>query len=328
MILIITNKLDPHADAVIRHLLKVKGVSLVRFNTEDFPQKVTFTWKAAGSLFDGILNFPLNRKISLSRISSCWYRRPIAPVVSSDLITEQARAFAKEESDFFLKGLWAYLSHCFWINGPFRIRQAESKMANLKLAAEIGFSIPRTLITNNPQEATDFFHDCEGNVINKVLGKGQVEYLKDYYFVYTYRVLPQDLEKMKDVAYCPSFFQEYISKKVEIRVTVVGNKVFSCQIHSQESEKTKDDWRHYDLENVKHVVHKLPLSIKALCLKMMERLDLNFATFDLILKPDNQYVFLELNPNGQWLWIEHLTGLPISQAIAKLLINQGQENEK
>lgn len=324
MILVITNKLDPHADAVICYL-KSKGSGLIRFNTEDFPQKINFTWQTTDSVLDGILQFPLGRKIKLSQIISCWYRRPVTPIVSGELITQQAKQFAEEEANSFLAGLWTYLAGCFWINYPLKIRQAESKINNLKLAAEIGFLIPRTLITNNPQEAKDFFHRCQGKVINKVLGKGQVEYLKDYYFVYTHKVLSQDLEKMGSVAYAPTLFQEYIPKKLEIRVTVVGEKIFSCEIHSQNSEKTIDDWRHYDLENVKHLVHQLPKSIEQLCLKMIERLDLNFATFDFILTPDDQYVFLELNPNGQWLWIEQLTGLPISQAIGDLLINRGEK---
>lgn len=188
------------------------------------------------------------------------------------------------------------------------------------MAAEIGFTIPRTLVTNEPQEVKDFFHECQGKAINKVLGKGQVEYLRDYYFIYTHKVLPQDLEMIKNVAYAPALFQEYVPKRFEIRVTIVGSSVFSCEIHSQDSPKTVDDWRHYDLNNVKHLVHTLPKSIEALCLEMIKKLDLNFATFDLILTPDNNYIFLELNPNGQWLWIEQLTGLPISSSIAELLL--------
>lgn len=323
MILIITNRLDPHADAVIRHLVS-SGIIFVRLNTEDFPQKITFTWQATREIVDGILQLAAGRKVVLSRISSCWYRRPVAPVVSSNLISQQTKEFAEDESSSLLKGLWVYLSRCFWINYPLRVQQAESKIYNLKLAAETGFSIPQTLITNNPEDAKSFFHECQKEVINKALGKGQVEYLRDYYFIYTHRVSLQDLERMKSVIYAPTLLQEYIPKKMEIRATIVGKKIFSCEIHSQDSEKTKDDWRHYDLKNVKHIIHQLPQSVELLCLKMVEKLGLNFATIDLILTPDQKYVFLELNPNGQWLWIEHLTGLPISSAIANLLMRGGK----
>lgn len=321
MILIITNKLDPHVDVVIQ-CLKTKDADFIRFNTEDFPQRCSFSWQTTDSVIDGQLSLPGGHKILLSQISSCWYRRPSPPIASKDLITPQTKEFAEDELTTLLKGLWTYLSGCFWISYPPKIHQAESKIYNLKLATEIGFFIPRTLVTNDPQEAKDFFYACQGKVINKVLGKGQVEYLRDYYFVYTHKVLPEDLDRIGSVKYVPTLFQEYIPKSVEIRVTVVGDKAFSCEIHSQASPKTVDDWRHYDLDKVKHIAHQLPESIKSLCLKMAKELDLNFATLDLILTPDNNYVFLELNPNGQWLWIEQLTGLPISSAISNLLINR------
>ena len=324
MILIITNKLDPHADSVIS-VLKNERVDFFRFNTEDFPQSSAITWGTAESGIDGIIRLSDDRQVHLSHISSCWYRRPNPPVVSKDLITKQAKEFAEDESNSFLKGLWVYLSNCFWINYPPTIYVAESKIYNLKLASNIGFSIPRTLITNNPQEAKKFIYECKNNVINKVLGKGQVEYLRDYYFVYTHKILSEDLNRMQSIIYSPVLLQEYIPKRIEIRVTIVGKKIFSCEIHSQDSKKTLDDWRHYDLENVRHTIHRLPQSIESLCLKMAEKLGLNFATIDLILTPDQNYVFLELNPNGQWLWIEQLTGLPISSAIAELLINGGQK---
>jgi len=324
MILIVTNKIDPHADVVISHLTN-ESVPVFRFNTEDFPQKILFSWKTTQSAIDGVVKIPKVGEVKLSQIKSCWYRRPEPSIISSDLITEQAKEFAEDESKVLLKGLWKFLSDRFWINYPSKIREAESKLYNLKLASKIGFFIPRTLITNNSEEVKDFFKECKGEIINKVLGKGQVEYLKDYYFVYAHKISLQDLEKINSVVYSPTFFQEYIPKSLEIRVTVVGKKIFSCEIHSQDSEKTREDWRQYDFDNVLHRLHKLPRSIEILCLKMMENLELNFSTFDLILTPDNKYVFLELNPNGQWLWIENLTGLPISEAVAELLVKQGRD---
>lgn len=108
---------------------------------------------------------------------------------------------------------------------------------------------------------------------------------------------------------------------------MVGDKVFACEIHSQENQRTIDDWRHYnfdDLKDVKHLVHKLPSEVQDKCIRMADHFGLNFATFDLVLTPDGKYVFLEMNPNGQWLWIEDLTGLPISEAITDLLFTHDQ----
>lgn len=320
MVLIITNKVDPHCDAVVR-VFNERGVDFERFNTEDFLNSVKIDWKLDKQGINGVLDFVGGRKVLLSSVGSCWYRRPEPPNVSKDLFTSQSREFAKDESQTFLRHLWEFLSDKYWINQPLKIRHAESKINNLFIASRMGFSVPRTLVTTNPGSARQFWEHCKGNVITKVIGRGQVEYFEDHYYVYAHRVNDGDILELESVKYSPTLFQEYVPKSVEIRVTVVGSQVFSCEIHSQDSLRTKDDWRRYDFEHVKHAIHDLPQSIQKLCLRLVSELGLNFATIDLILTPDGQYVFLELNPNGQWLWIEDLTGLPISSAIADLLID-------
>lgn len=318
MILIITNKLDPHVDWVIK-LLKKRGIKFARFNTEDFPQKIVASWQANEKGFEGKINLPSGKKVDLSQVSVCWYRRPLPPEVSNQISAEHSRKFSLEESKEFLSFLWNNLD-CLWINYPLDIKRAESKILQLRLASECGLTIPRTLITNDPKKAQEFYKICNGSVISKVLGRGEVEYQNDYYFIYTHCLRPEDLKNLSTVKFAPVIFQEYIKKAIEIRVTILGEKVFACEIHSQDSEKTKDDWRHYDFAKVKHKIHQLPPKIKKKCLKLVKRFNLKFGAIDLILTPDREYVFLELNPNGQWLWVERLVGLPISKALVDLLL--------
>ncbi len=297
MILIITSKLDPHTDAVIG-TLKQRNLAFCRFNTEDFPQKVNFSYENNGILEIGDISFPSGKSLSLNEITSCWYRRPLTPEISSNLQTEQAKKFALEESQAFLNFLWNRLD-CLWVNHPLLIRKAESKMLQLKIASSLGFDIPKTLITNRPEAALKFIKGINSEVINKVLGAREIEYQNDYYFVYAHKVEEKDLINLDEISYAPTMFQEYIPKSLEIRVTVIGERVFACEIHSQDSDKTKDDWRHYDFDNVKHSACKLPREIEEKCLGIVKSLSLNFGTIDLILTPENKYVFLEINPNGQ-----------------------------
>ena len=119
----------------------------------------------------------------------------------------------------------------------------------------------------------------------------------------------------------PVMAQEYVPKKLELRVTIVGEKIFTCAIYSQGSEKTKIDWRHYDSEKVKHEIFKLPKEIEHKILLFMKEAGLKFGAIDMILTPKDEFVFLEVNPSGQFGWIEDLTGMPISKSIAELLIN-------
>ncbi len=119
---------------------------------------------------------------------------------------------------------------------------------------------------------------------------------------------------------CPVIVQEQIPWRVELRVTVVGDQIFACEIHSQISNHARLDWRRYDTGATPHLVHELPGEIADRCVALTHRLGLRYGAVDLILTPDGRYVFLEINPNGQWLWIENLTGLPISQAVCDLLL--------
>jgi glutathione synthase/RimK-type ligase-like ATP-grasp enzyme len=120
----------------------------------------------------------------------------------------------------------------------------------------------------------------------------------------------------------PSSFRKKFAKGSKLRVTVVGEKVFPAAIRSQESRSLRHDWRHYPHFGGSryYSVYSLPAKIEKLCVRLVEALGICFGAIDLIVTPDDDYVFLEVNPNGQWAWIEDFTGLPISDAIAELLI--------
>ena len=115
--------------------------------------------------------------------------------------------------------------------------------------------------------------------------------------------------------------QEYVPKKLEFRVTVVGHQVLACAIYSQDSERTKDDWRRYDFAKVKHENRVLPEDINIALLRLMDKCCLTYGAMDMILTPEGEYFFLEVNPSGQYEWIENLTKLPISRSIAEALAN-------
>jgi len=132
----------------------------------------------------------------------------------------------------------------------------------------------------------------------------------------------RDAAHYQSVRYAPALFQERIPKKVELRVTVVGRKVFAAEIRSQEISRLHIDWRmarEYGQDRY-YGVYKLPQAIAERCVRLVRALGLCFGAIDLIVTPDDQYVFLEVNPNGQWAFIESWTGLPIGAAIADLLI--------
>jgi len=329
MILILTERHDGHTEVVV-DLLKRKGAEYVRFETADFPQDVRIRC-GFNDLVDSCTSEEQiillgNKSIDLSNVRAVWYRRPKPPEVSAAISPEDQR-FARDESSHFLRSLWYLLSDRFWVN-PYGAGQvAEHKPYQLKVAREVGFDIPRTLMTNDPDEVMGFFERCKNGMIYKSFTP-YIRARKDdgaELGVFTNCVSRRDLSvRRTQVALAPCIFQEYVPKSVELRVTVVGRQIFAAEIQSQKSERSKHDWRRYDFENTPYAAHELPQSVVDKIHKLMKRMGLVFGCLDFVLTPDGRYVFLEINPNGQWYWIEQLTGFLIADAFAEMLIEAQQ----
>lgn len=249
-------------------------------------------------------------------IISVWYRRP-APAELPEEFPLAVRMFAEEETRDTTRGLWELLN-CLWVNHPENIRRANSKIHQLNIAHQIGLEIPKTILTNDPEEAKRFISTIHGPIVTKPLSRGYINDNNQPGAIYTNLIETKHLERIQQIRYTPSLFQEYVPKDVELRITVVGKNVFTAEIHSQQKKETRHDWRH-DTLALKHREHPLPDNIKLKCIQLAKTFDLEFGAIDMILTPDGRYVFLEINPNGQWAWIEEMTGLPISEAMIELL---------
>jgi glutathione synthase/RimK-type ligase-like ATP-grasp enzyme len=210
------------------------------------------------------------------------------------------------------------------MNHPLATYSAESKLLQLQKASALGLVIPRTLVTTDPDEAFRFFDECEGGIVVKALRRGVYERDEDTLgIVRTTRLKASDRPRLSDVKYCPALLQEYVHKKIELRVTIVGTAVFTCEIHSQADERTAVDWRRYDVD-IPYRVGTLPKDVQDTLLELMKQLGIVYGACDLILTEDGRYCFLEVNPSGQWLWLERKVGLPISQAVATQLVQMAR----
>jgi len=221
-----------------------------------------------------------------------------------------------------LRALYQLLATRFWINPYGEGRAAEYKPYQLKIAQQTNLSVPRTLITNEPAAALQFFDTCGGNVIYKTFtayhretGDGS------YRGIYTTRVRREDLQaRSKTIALAPCLFQEYVPKESELRITVIGDRVFAAEIDSQKSPRMRDDWRRYDHDQSLYRPTKLPREVEKKVQELMRKLGLVFGCIDMILTPEGRYVFLEINPSGQWYWVELLTGMPLLDYFTAMLI--------
>jgi len=230
-----------------------------------------------------------------------------------------------DEAHGFLSFLRYYISDIFSIGSISYDRVAASKMLQLKVAKELGIQVPATCFSNQKDSIIKFAKEFEYLSIkpidsNSIWLGDEVEYV-----FYAQKVKSELLNDLSIDSFnqTVSFVQNYKDKQFELRVTVVCDKIFACKIDSQilDDDKGKVDWRQgYDY-GLKHEIFELPDSISDFCLKFLARMKLNFGCFDFIVTPSNEYVFLECNPNGQWLWIEEETGMKISLAIAEAFLS-------
>ena len=312
-ILIVTNKMDEHASHVIR-VLNDRHVPVFRLNTEDFPLEVALTWRddAWELRYHG-------RTLTPDRVRSCWYRKPSDAEVHAEITDDGARTFVRDECHYVLNALYRATPGVTWVSHPDALQASKYKAHQLHIARAIGFRVPETLLTNDPAAFLEFHRRHGGRVIVKIAGRGPTTIPADQ-AIYTTLLEGHDVATIAEtVRFAPHLFQAYVEKAYEVRVTVIGERVFAVRIDSQASERTKVDWRRYDFANTPHTVIALPPEVEERCRMLVRRYGLAFGAIDLIVTPQNEWAFLEINPNGQWLWLEELTGLPITDAVVALL---------
>lgn len=320
MILILTEPTDPHADHM-EQKLRERGAEFIRFDPAEFPSnaEISHSFGVNGQLESRL---SLGRKrVDLDDLKSVWYRRPGASVPHAEIADKLTRDYVVEECKRFMHDTWNSLDS-LWLPGPESvIRRAELKASQLKAAGSIGFELPPTLFTNSPADFLDFYRKHNGNIVSKLTSSALYKYIAKDFSRYTQVVSRRDVAHSRSIRLSPVIFQAYVPKRVELRITVVGGEVFAAEIHSQHSNHTRHDWRRYDHFQTPYFPHELPAHVQQLCVQLVERLGLCYGAIDMVLTPDDRYVFLEINPNGQYLWIEIMTGLPISDAVCDLLMS-------
>jgi glutathione synthase/RimK-type ligase-like ATP-grasp enzyme len=198
-----------------------------------------------------------------------------------------------------------------------RIRASSFKPLQLSLAQRLGMQTPYTLITNDPSALQAFYRKCDGKIICKPLYGGNIGVTSDEWdAIYTSMVTQDDMQHKEQVRYQAHQFQQFVDKDYELRVTVVGSQVFAARI---DAPPGNTDFR-TDYPHLVHSVYQLPPPLEEACVKMVKTLGLNYGAIDIMRDKNGIYYFLEINPAGQYHWIEYYTGLEITKAIVNLLI--------
>ncbi len=320
-ILIVTDVLDAHADWLIA-LIREFGDEPVRLNSSDVSAHTVMRLALRERDWAGELEIlPSGRTIRMDEVVSVWWRKPNTFGMTAGLPDEQ-REFAIEESDHAIRGMLSALD-CYWVSHPDDIHRAGYKIEQLRRAARLGFEVPRTIVTTDPQAVKDFHAECGGQVVYKVLTDPYLSARTHQHDKYVPTTLLTSLDTVDSVRAVPCQFQEYIHKRSEYRVTVIGEELFTAEILSQEHPETMVDFRRFDVP-VAYREARLPAEIEDRCLRLTKSYGLNFGAIDIVHTPDDRYVFLEINPNGQFLFVQQrVPRLRMAEAMAACLMRGG-----
>lgn len=320
-VLVVTHSGDNESIDFVTRALETRGAEVIRLNTDCFPVELGLSLTTTQNGAQSVL-LSANAH-DLSDVDAVWYRR-MRHARGLEEMDPQVERGAVLESEATLLGLINTLD-AFVLDPPHRIRYAEQKPLQLKFAKALGLKIPRTLITNQPDEVRDFYERCDGKIITKMLSSFAIYDEDQEQVVFTTPVESEHLDMLDGLRYCPMVFQEMVPKALELRVTVVGERVFAASVDSQASEKTRFDWREDGVALMDAwEPYELPEEVQAKLLTLMDRLELNYGASDFILTPEGEYVFLEINPAGEFFWLELNPGLPISEALADVLIGNAK----
>ncbi len=308
MILIASHDADDHARAVLERI-HAAGHPVTQVDTAEYPGRTTLALRYGDDGGGQLVS--RGAALALDRIGCVWWRRPLPYALDPELDPSTA-SFAFTECHEAISGMWHSLD-AMWVNPPASDEVAHHKPLQLARAEEVGLSVPRTLITNDPEAAREFVEDVGvGRTIYKTFIATEENWRET-------RLLKEgELELLDAVRLAPVIFQEYVDAAADVRVTAVGDELLTAEIAAAPTSYPVD--YRMDMGAASFTSAELPADIAEKLLALMKRLDITYGAIDLRRTGDGEYVFLEVNPAGEWLFVEERTALPITAAVADLLI--------
>lgn len=319
--LLLSHGQEPFCTKKVAGALSARGFTPLRLDTDEFPRLINLSAELGCPRAGGAT--PQAPRLLLDgralEVAAVWLWRLWPPKLAAQLDATQAQAVMRE-SMTTLRGLLDLLAGVPWIDAIDDNRCAENKTRQLRLAHALGLKVPATLITAEPEAARRFFHAHDGQVIAK-LQTSLAPSMAGGGGLPTRRLHTQDLDALERLRHCPMMFQRYVEKAWELRIAWVDGQAF---VGALDGRACGVDWRYECTAAWQR--QQLPGPVHERLARLMARLGLRQGAIDMIVEPSGDYVFLEVNPHGEWGMLERDLGLPISEAIAAALIRLAHES--
>lgn len=309
MLLIVSNRDDLAADFMITRL-EEKGIDYFRLDSED-AANLQYSVCCDSSGIDSRLRNQC-REAPLAIVDAVWYRRAIHPV-GLEAVPAEFRRFAEQELRYLLEGLLPETGSVRWVNPIGATERAERKIRQLALAPHHGLQIPPTIISSDPNELLAFAKQ-HGRIICKPISQGLVATQSQWFAVRTWEVMQNDLAEMPSCRF-PTLLQKLVPKGLDIRLTIIGDRAFPVAIETPPGADI--DWRSCPNDLI-YRPYTLPETVIDNCKKLLAALGLVYGALDFVESSEGELFFLEVNPAGEWAWLELQLDLPLRDAFIDL----------
>lgn len=269
-------------------------------------------------------------KLDLDHINVVWYRRwaergtvdplhlKVDPELQAELNNHRRDEF-KGLSEYF----FSIIRHKEIIGSPHHLNKNPSKMTQLFAAKAVGMKTPVTLVTNNKAELVRFYEHHDQRIIVKAIHEAGNFTIADIPYVGYTGVITDEVIAVLPERFYPSLFQEYLDKEVELRVFYLEETCYAMAIFSTLDKQTEVDFRKYNSEKPnRNVPFELPETLRLQVISLMKQLQLNTGSLDFILTKEGDFVFLEVNPGGQFGMVSIPCNYQLEKKVAELLITK------
>jgi glutathione synthase/RimK-type ligase-like ATP-grasp enzyme len=313
VILVVAPDDDDHAAEVVPRLPAL-GAEVVQIDLARIPVETSLELGFANGEREGLALHDRGHRIDLTACETVWWRRPSRFAALDGIADADARRFAQQEWYAAFAGLWHALP-ARWVNDPVRQDVAIRKPYQIATAVRAGLAVPRTLVTADPNAARAFAASCgrDGDLLGAI-----VKTLTPVPGRYTHRLRAGELDALDALRAAPAILQKYVDG-VDLRVIAVGRELFTMEVDARQTAHPEDCRLDWESGRKTARASTLPDDVARRVRATMEGLGLVYGAFDLRRRDDGEHVFLEVNPAGQWLYVEEVTGLPITDAVARLL---------
>lgn len=252
-------------------------------------------------------------------IRSIWIRKPHFAVGNGR--DKAHKSFAYGETRHLLLRYCDYLEknhkHIFFVNKYSATLKASDKIQQIFFPMRnYQVSSPPSLITSSLSEIREFYNQHNGKMVIKSIEYGNVNLQNVGYTIYTTDFTQEKLNSLTENLDFPLYLQRKIEKVYELRITVIGSKVYAVRIDPLPNSDV--DLR-TTIPQAPHSEYQLPEKVKSFCLELNKDYGLQYSSIDIGVDQNGQYYFFEINPSGQYLWLEKKTSYPLSRSIYNLL---------